>query len=64
MGEENKMGIYDYMMIVSIVTSIATQLYQQFKGDNPAPMTKEEWDALQPSLVEMRKAAVKSALEA
>jgi len=60
----NAMGIYDFALLVNIITTISMQIYREFKANNPEPMTKEQWLELQLPLVEMRKAAVKSALEA
>ena len=56
------MGIFDYLFIMNIVTTIGFELYKQYKGDVSKPMTKEEYNAIYPTLQEMRKTAVKNAV--
>jgi hypothetical protein len=64
MAEEKKdrMGVYDVLLIINLVQSIAMQIYAEYKQANPAPMTKEEWDEISPSIVSERKKAVQDAL--
>jgi hypothetical protein len=61
--KEKNMGIYDIMLLMNIAVTMSIQIYNEFKGENTEPMTKEQWMELQPTLVEMRKTAVKAATD-
>ena len=60
--KDSKMGVYDVLMIINLIQSIAMQIYAEYKKANPAPMTKEEWDEIAPQIVADRKKAVQDAL--
>ena len=53
-----KMTGFEIIAIIDLVSTVALEFWQQYKQNNPNPMTAEEFAVLSAAMRERRKAAM------
>ena len=54
----DKMGTFEIIALIDIVSTVALEFWQEYRKNNPNPMTADEFAALSASMRERRKAAM------